>query len=254
MSDEVKDILDRIEEDDISKSDIEYGIKYLQYYGYLKENSSSLRSYIKAVRKFQKSFRLSEDGFAGKKTLRAMTTPRCGCPDVFIHDEGPQKKWGNPNLAYFIANRDEDLSAEEWDQKLEEAFNGWSEVCNMKFRRVVGRGNANIIIDIGSGPEEHFDGPGGTLAWAYLPPRPNFNGQLLMRFDTKETWITDPKERGCLLLNVAAHEIGHILGLNHSEIDGALMAPYYNSEIGRPQEHDDIPRIQKLYGQAAKGA
>ena len=69
-----------------------------------------------------------------------------------------------------------------------------------------------------------------------------------MKFDIAEFWITSPEKTGVLLENVAAHELGHILGLTHSEVSTALMAPYYNKNVNRPQENDDIERIRSLYG------
>ena len=176
--------------------------------------------------------------------------PRCGCPDFNISSS--KKSWGHDNLTYFIANRDSDLTKEAWDSTIKEAFDSWSRVANIQFKQIDKQGSSNIVINIGAGQKHHFDGPNGTLAWAYLPPRPNYTGQLLMKFDTEELW-SDGHNAGMLLKNVAAHEIGHILGLPHSSVSGALMAPYYSPEVFEPQENDDIPRIQELYGKP-KGA
>jgi len=179
--------------------------------------------------------------------------PRCGCPDLVT--SGRPRKWAHNTLSYFIASRDEDLSQNTWDSIIAEAFDSWSRVANLKFVKIDKRNSANILVDIGSGQRHNFDGPKGTLAWAYLPSRHDYTGQLLMRFDTDEDWIGSPigqtvihEEQGTLLLNVAAHEIGHILGLGHSNIETALMAPYYAESVRSPQENDDIPRIQELYG------
>ncbi|ENN71228.1 hypothetical protein YQE_12156, partial [Dendroctonus ponderosae] len=53
------------------------------------------------------------------------------------------------------------------------------------------------------------------------------------------------------LFNVAAHEIGHSLGLSHSNVEGALMYPWY-SEMKDGFEYelpdDDKLAIQSLYG------
>lgn len=55
---------------------------------------------------------------------------------------------------------------------------------------------------------------------------------------------------GIDLYSVAAHEIGHSLGLKHSQSTQALMAPFYQGYTGDTifLQADDIKGIQHLYG------
>lgn len=58
---------------------------------------------------------------------------------------------------------------------------------------------------------------------------------------------------GVDFFQVATHEIGHSLGLAHSNVYSALMAPFYKGytksfSLGR----DDIAAIQALYGMYIK--
>lgn len=243
----IKSLLDYLKSHDIeiSGADIVKAIKYLRYFGYLaKDKELNLNEVIEAIIKFQEFFHLEQDGILGPKTYRAMERPRCSVPDFMERTE--EARWKNTNLKYYVKNRDSDLSRSDWDNIIQQAWNQWMAVANVTVNPTNDVNNANIIIDIGSGQSDNFDGPSGTLAWAYLPN--GRDGQLLCKFDSAETWVADKTKRGILLLNVACHEFGHLLGLEHSKVESALMAPYYSANIEKPQANDDISRIVNLYG------
>lgn len=54
---------------------------------------------------------------------------------------------------------------------------------------------------------------------------------------------------GINLLQVAVHEFGHSLGLEHSNNNNAVMAPFYRGyEPNLQLKNDDIAGIQSIYG------
>ena len=59
------------------------------------------------------------------------------------------------------------------------------------------------------------------MAHAFFPA---YGGDV--HFDDEENWTVDTFQ-GTSLLMSASHELGHSLGLSHSEVKDSMMAPFY---------------------------
>ncbi|XP_070605780.1 collagenase 3-like isoform X3 [Erythrolamprus reginae] len=218
------------------------------YYGQgavWKRSSASLLNKLKYMQSF---FNLGGNGQMTSETFELMKQPRCGVPDMAGYHFFPRKiKWPVLNLTYRIVNHTLDLTREEVDQAIHEAFQVWSDVTPLHFTRIF-NDTADIMISFES--KEHgdfvpFDGPLGQLAHAF-PPGDNIGGDV--HFDEDETWTNDSSDFN--LFMVAAHEFGHSLGLQHSSDPKALMYPLYIyrgvKDFVLPE--DDVEGIQALYG------
>lgn len=223
---------------------VKEAIDYLDYFGYLEEAQPTVLDAEQGIVAFQEIVGVEVDGVLGPQTLRAMQAPRCGLPDYPMM--AAEARWRRTHLRWFIQGYVEGLPREQVDDILVTAWSSWSDVAGVTFEKVNSQAVADLIVSVGQGRADGFDGPQGVLAWAYLPQ--GDDRQLLMKFDLSETWTMTTQQRGILLLNVAAHEFGHMLGLDHSRVKTALMAPYYSPGVSKPQSSDDILRIQSLYG------
>ena len=125
------------------------------------------------------------------------------------------------------------------------ALQVWAEVTDLTFRR---KDYGPVHIDINFAKRNHgdgdpFDGEGGILAHAFFPV---FGGDA--HFDDSERWTIN-SYKGTNLLQTAAHEFGHSLGLSHSDQYRALMAPFYRGYETRVRlDKDDVRAVQVLYG------
>ena len=131
------------------------------------------------------------------------------------------------------------------DRVIAEALSLWERETNLKFVRTSsGKVHIEIRFERGRhGDEDDFDGRGGTLAHAFFPI---YGGDV--HFDDDERW-TDNFDSGTNLLMTASHELGHSLGLAHSDVRGSVMSPFYTPyKNGLKLHKDDIEGIQALYG------
>ncbi|KZC09460.1 Matrix metalloproteinase-14 [Dufourea novaeangliae] len=233
-------------------------MNYLSQFGYLQPINPTSGGIIskdalsKAIAEFQSFAGLNITGDFDAETYNLMALPRCGVKDKVGPGFGRSKRyalqgsrWRVKKLTYKISKYPRNLPQQKVDAELNKAFKVWSEYTDLVFtQKKSGQVHIEIRFEKGEhGDGDPFDGPGGTLAHAYFPV---YGGDA--HFDDAEQWTID-SFRGTNLFQVAAHEFGHSLGLSHSDVKSALMAPFYRGyEPYFRLDEDDVQGIQSLYG------
>ncbi|EDO41167.1 predicted protein [Nematostella vectensis] len=233
---------------------------YLTRYGYLdapNRKTGAIRSrqdLSRAIRQFQRYTGLQETGIMDAATKSKMEQPRCGLPDIVGTSENARRKrryalqgsrWEKSEITYRFASYGNDLSRTAVRRIFARAAKLWSDKMQLNIKET-SDAKADFTVSFNSydhGDGDPFDGPGGTLAHAFFP---QYGGDL--HFDDSETY-TEGKDAGVNLLFVAAHELGHTLGLSHSDVWQSVMAPYYPGYKANLELHeDDVKGIRHLYG------
>ena len=121
---------------------------------------------------------------------------------------------------------------------LDEAFDRWTTATRLLVQREESPGTANVIVR-----SVLTDGSGGELARATLGGGPGTIQNYSFLIDESETWT---KEK---FLATVSHEIGHLLGLDHSTNQADLMYP--TLAVGRAAilSDGDIRRAQRTWGE-----
>jgi len=132
------------------------------------------------------------------------------------------------------------------------AFNAWSAVANIIFTEITDDGvpfnESTLSGDIRIGGHA-FDGEGNTIAHTFFAPVNGLTASGDLHFDVAENWKIGFGGPGVDIFQVAAHEIGHAIGLAHTDVAGSLLEPFYTEDFVGPQA-DDIEGAIFIYGSA----
>ncbi|KAK9991754.1 hypothetical protein SO802_026739 [Lithocarpus litseifolius] len=250
---------------------------YLENFGYLSYNHSKNHTHTNdddfdellesAIKTYQLNYHLNATGTLDAKTVSTMMMPRCGVADIsngtnwmrsgkkkHHHRHGSlhtvshytffqgNPKW--PSSKYHLTYGFLPGTPTEAMSPVAKAFETWAANTHFKFSRAQDHTNANIKVSFhrrDHGDGHAFDGAGGILAHAWAPTDGRFH------YDADEQWSVGAAPNAFDLETVALHEIGHLLGLDHSSVEGAIMWPSIRPGVTQGLHRDDIDGIKALY-------
>jgi len=251
--------------------------KYLEKFGYLSYSHSKNNTHANdddfdellesAIKTYQLNYHLNASGTLDDKTVSKMMMPRCGVADIVNGTNWmrPGKKGhhnGHGSL-HTVSHYSFFPSSPKWPSSkyhltygflsgtptaamnpVAQAFQTWASRTHFSFSQAQGVSNADIKIGFhrgNHGDGNPFDGTGGILAHAFAPTDGRFH------YDADESWSVGVRQGAFDLQTVALHEIGHLLGLGHSEVEGAIMYASISAGVSKGLHADDIQGIKALY-------
>jgi hypothetical protein len=162
--------------------------------------------------------------------------------------DGPGKN--ATTLNYVLSSLTQKLPSATARGEILRAMEEWSKVIQLTWNPATnsnGTRTVNLLFAAGAhGDSYPFDGPGKVLAHTFYPAPPNpepVAGDL--HLDDDELWRVGANID---LFSVVLHELGHALGLGHSDNPNDVMYPYYR--ITSTLAPGDKAAILSLYAAA----
>ncbi|KAJ0754481.1 putative matrilysin [Helianthus annuus] len=242
---------------------------YLARFGYLNyqhtpnhvnssENDEFDEELEAALKDYQNFHHLNPTGMLDEPTVSQMLMPRCGVPDKKISNNHESKllhivshytffnnspRWGKNRLTYAFNSSN---YPSIYISPVERAFNRWANATQyFTFSRVSNVATADLKVSWergDHGDDRPFTAGTTVLAHAFAPSDGRFH------YNANQSWSIGARQNSYDVETVALHEIGHLLGLYHSQFQNAIMWSYLPIGAVKGLASDDIQGIKALYG------
>lgn len=165
-------------------------------------------------------------------------------------------KWTNPDVRFLINPNTSDMESSCVENEIIAAANRWNSNSGIN---LIFRGETDTTSVKSDSDNVIFfrnDPSGSTIAVTYIWYTKK-NGTITA-FDMiiYDSWAFFGLERQCspqcdngfYLQPIAAHELGHAIGLDHNRCQSSIMYPYASYCVNESLSADDITCVQSLYG------
>ncbi|MDX9925267.1 MAG: matrixin family metalloprotease, partial [Ignavibacteriaceae bacterium] len=157
------------------------------------------------------------------------------------------QKWDKNNLKYYFINGTDDIGSDSEKSAFELAFSLWSSFTPLTFEEVFIESEADIKIRFATNAEWATTGAALSGVGASYYPEQDCMGNIILNDGYHNFSLEINPENAKDLYYVALHEVGHVLGLCHSNNSNALM--YFDYSPRRTLSEYDIDGIRAIYPQ-----
>jgi Matrixin/Putative peptidoglycan binding domain len=230
---------------------VEEAQRLLEHYGYLPRGEAETglidNPTSEALSAYERFHSLPETGDFDPAVRDLMRYPRCGLPDL---NNGIAFALQTPlhhlELTFAFGQGTADLEGDLEFGAVKRAFGTWATTDHFAFYEVEGDAQHDFMV---SWSTSAHDFPMGELANATLPTEEPH--QRILFNDPGYNWALHNSFIYAVdVESVALHEIGHLLGLDHSNVPDSVMWPSQpiDGSLRRKLYRDDLNAIDALYG------
>lgn len=232
---------------------------YLVGMGYLKEESAGNSSFDDDTRvalvQFQNSNAIDASGVLDEHTLEVIWTPGCKYDQASQTTKRGFKLWGNwawpksyRTIRWTLRKRKPGVTFDA--NVIQFSIDQWKKYVPFNFVQTDSNFLGNIVIDFDVMKKRVPDARDDEFATTLPPKKVGGQFQIEVILDRDLPWGTNDNSSQRAQVNMKAvmtHEVGHALGLTHSENPSALM--WWKVPNSRTGLHpDDINGIRARYG------